>query len=89
MFCNGSQRFSPNIIICWIFIFVQIISSTQIPEYFIMIVVTVKQVDHDDQDQTDIPMQHKSCHKFAGQVAMNYKNLKSLIILGIVKRYII
>ena len=54
-----------------------------------MIVVTVKQVDHDDQDQTDIPMQHKSCHKFAGQVAMNYKNLKSLIILGIVKRYII
>lgn len=33
--------------------------------YCLYRVSTTKQVDHDDQNQADIPMQRKSCHEFA------------------------
>ena len=33
--------------------------------YCLYRVSTSKQVDHDDQNQADIPMQRKACHDFA------------------------
>jgi len=36
--------------------------------YCLYRVSTLKQVDHDDQNQADIPMQRKSCHEFADRM---------------------
>ena len=36
--------------------------------YCLYRVSTSKQVDHDDQNQADIPMQRKACHDFADKM---------------------
>lgn len=40
--------------------------------YCLYRVSTAKQVDHDDKNNADIPMQRKACHEFANR--MGWKN---------------